>query len=714
MLTLSSSVTELNGVGKVRAAAFEKMGIRTLYDVLYHFPRAYENRADVVNVCDVRHKDTVSLVLTVASSPSNVMIRRGMTLTKFKAYDDTGTVEVVFFNQPYLRDAFSVGEEYRFYGRISAGKRNTLMLTSPSYERYGEDAPLRDLVSVYRLSDSITRKMMDDAVAQALKCIMTDTKDALPEDIRRRRSLCTLSFALNNIHIPKDMESLHIAGRRLAYDEMFYYAFCAASYKKKQREGRRFYFKDTDVSEFLSIQPFTLTDSQMRVIHDIRRDLGCSDMNASPMSRIVVGDVGSGKTVCAAAALYIAAKGGMQSALMAPTEILATQHYSDLSPMFEKLGLRCELLTGSLKKSEKDRIRAALLSGECDVVIGTHAIISDGVEFKDLGVVVTDEQHRFGVRQRSALGEKGEGAHVLVMSATPIPRTLSLVMHRDIDVSIISEMPRGRQRVDTFYVNEGYRDRLNAFIRKNVEDGGQVYIVCPTVEGSDDDIGEGVGVDARELFSIASGECKLPLKAAVDYAKDLSERVFPDIAVGFLHGKMKSDQKDAVMASFAKGETKILVSTTVIEVGVNVPSATLMIVENAERFGLSQLHQLRGRVGRGNKKSYCVLVSDTKSESAIERLNTMKSVYDGFAIAEKDLRMRGPGDFFAPEDSRIRQSGDNIFKMSGMCSDEALMIQAFSDAREVYYNIDTLSLEQRQRIEAELFRAYGSSVISLN
>ena len=685
MLTLASAITEIKGIGKTRAQFFGKLGIHTVGDLLYHFPRAYQNRGDVSCIADVTHGDTVSLILTVATVPKNAMIKRGMTLTKFRAFDDTDSIELVFFNQPYLRDYFVVGEQYRFYGKIMRGKRNVVTLSSPTYEKYSETAQLKDLVAIYPMTEGLTSKLMRDAVSEALKVAASELSDPLPDSIRRKRRLATLSYAFKNVHEPADMDALRAAGRRLSYDEMFYYALCACAFSKKQRAPRLFSMKDTSIEKFLEYIPFTLTDAQARCIDEIRADLSNPDMTVHPMSRIVVGDVGSGKTVCAAAALYICARNNMQAAMMAPTEILATQHYKDLSPIFASLGISCELLTGSTKKSEKDRIKRALSDGSCDVVIGTHAVIVEDVEFSGLGLVITDEQHRFGVRQRSALSQKGEGVHTLVMSATPIPRTMSLVMYRDIDVSVIDKLPEGRERVDTFWVGESYRERLNRFIRAQVECGGQVYIVCPTVEKSEDEDADG-GVDAKYLFEIASGEEKLPLKAAVDYARELSEEVFPDIPVGFLHGRMKPQQKDEVMAAFVRGDIKILVSTTVIEVGVNVPDATLMIVENAERFGLSQLHQLRGRVGRGNKKSYCVLVSDSKGQSARDRLNTMKTTYDGFLIAEKDLKMRGPGDFFAVGsggDSRIRQSGENVFRMANVCSDEGLFEAAFSDAAEV-------------------------------
>ncbi len=688
MLTMSSRLTELSGIGKVRAELFSRLGIETVSDLLYHFPRGYQNRGDIKNISELRHGDTAAVVLTVATVPKNAMIKRGMTLTKFRGFDDTDSIELVFFNQPYLKDTFTVGERYRFYGKVSAGKRNTLMMSSPTYEKYSELTPPPDLFPVYPLCEGLNSRLVRDAVTQALRIAASAVTDPIPEKLRRARGLCSLSFALTNVHKPKDAESLRAAARRLAYDEMFNYALCAAAYTKSDREKRSFYMKDTDIAPFLEKIPFELTDSQKKVVADIRADLGNSDADSYCMSRILVGDVGSGKTVCAAAAMYISVKNGMQAALMAPTEILATQHYQDLSVLFDLLGIRCALLCGSTKKSEKDRIKRQLRStGEdrIDIVIGTHAVISEDVSFSSLGVVVCDEQHRFGVRQRSALTSKGRGVHTLYMSATPIPRTMSLLLYKELDVSIIDTMPKGRMRVDTFCVNESYRARLNAFIRKQIEEeGGQVYIVCPTVEKSTEDEDERADIDVFDLMYLE--EKSPPLKAAVDYARELGEGVFPDIPLGFLHGRMKSAEKDAVMGAFVRSEIKILVSTTVIEVGVNVPSATLMIVENADRFGLSQLHQLRGRVGRGNNRSYCVLVSDSDSETAVKRLSIMKNTYSGFEIAEKDLELRGPGDFFAMsvQNSKIRQSGENIFRMAKSYSDGELMALAFADAKDVW------------------------------
>jgi ATP-dependent DNA helicase RecG len=427
------------------------------------------------------------------------------------------------------------------------------------------------------------------------------------------------------------------------------------------------------------------------------------------MNRIVVGDVGSGKTICAALATYAMCKNGYQTALMVPTEILASQHYESLSPYFEKLGYNCELLTGSTPAKVKREILSRLASGKTDFIIGTHALIQDGVSFNNLGLVITDEQHRFGVRQRARLAEKSRSAHVLVMSATPIPRTLSLMVYGDLDVSLIDSMPPGRKRVDTFVVDESYRERLNGFISKQVAEGHQVYIVCPAVEEKKEDI-----LDAYDYnpFIIEDKKSSSDMKAAVDYAKELKE-VFPHLTIEFIHGKLKGKDKDRIMMDFASGKIDILVSTTVIEVGVNVPNATLMIVENAERFGLSQLHQLRGRVGRGSSKSYCVLVSSSYGEASKERLDIMRTTYDGYTIAEHDLKMRGPGDFFSADPS-IRQSGETNLNISKTCSDTELLNTAFECAREILSCDRNLELPEHQAIKERATRAYENSTRTIN
>ncbi len=680
-ITRQSPITVLPGVGKVRAAAYERLGVLTLGDLLQHYPRAYENRGDVCLLADARPDGKSAVILTVATEPRSVRLRSHKSFLKFRAFDDSGSCEIVYFNQDYLKNQFPIGSVFRFFGKVErTGKR--FSMSSPVAEAWTPDAGLPPLWAVYRVTEGLTPKQIAKDVAAAMTLLAVEDEDPLPAALREKRSLCTLAFAERNIHCPESWQSLSIARRRLVYDEFFCFALGAAMSRAVTKQHGAPICERGDTQALTAQLPFPLTGAQKRAIEDIRHDMA----RDIPMSRIVVGDVGCGKTVCAAAAMLIAVQNGRQAALMAPTEILARQHYADLAPLFEKIGISCELLIGATTAAQKRRIKAALAEPDpqkrLSVVIGTHALLSDGVEFAAPGLVVTDEQHRFGARQRALLSEKNAHAHLLVMSATPIPRSLALVLYGDLELSKIDEMPPGRQRVDTFVVDESYRTRLNGFIRKQVEAGGQVYVVCPAVEEQE------TAPDELALYEIgmegSRREERPPLKAATVYAKELSE-VFPEYRVGFLHGRMKSAEKDRVMQSFSSGETQILVSTTVIEVGVNVPNACLMIVENAEHFGLSQLHQLRGRVGRGTRKSYCVLVTGGTGdvgERSRARLDTMRTTYDGYEIAEQDLLQRGPGDFLGSSaGGNVRQSGGLSFRLADAGEDSAILTDATTDAR---------------------------------
>ncbi len=703
----SSPIRVLQGVGPARAKAYGKLGIETVSDLLYHFPRAYENRGDVklLSECVPGNKSAVELV--IGTVPKKTMIRRGMVLLKFTAFDESGTCEITFYNQNYLAYKFPLGASFRFYGQIEKVGRRYKM-NSPAYEMIIEGEELKPLVPVYPLTEGLTKNRISADIAAAMSVLAPEMSDYLPEDIRKRYKLCTLPFAIRNIHDPADYESVARAKKRLVFDEFFTFALGMALSGKKGRESGAPACAQTDLTPLLSSFPYELTGDQQKAIYDIQRDMA----KETPMSRILVGDVGCGKTVCAMAAMFIAASNGYQAVLMAPTEILARQHYSDIAPIFEKMGYRTELLVGSMTAGEKKRVRASLCEENeqkrVKIVIGTHALISEGVEFHSCGVIVTDEQHRFGVAQRAALSKKGEKAHVLVMSATPIPRSLALIMYGDLDLSKINEMPRGRQRVDTFTVDESYRPRLNAFIEKQVAEGGQVYIVCPSVEEKEpEDSGEitleAFGSDVEEMP---------PLKAAVQFAEELSQAL-PSLDIAFLHGRMKGSDKDSIMKRFSEGDIDVLVSTTVIEVGVNVPRATLMIVENAERFGLAQLHQLRGRVGRGSRKSYCVLVSDAKGENARERLKTMTREYDGFKIAEKDLLLRGPGDFIkGSSDPTVRQSGGLRFRLADMSEDAGVLADAYEAAKELTDLSPDLS--DKPELKAMIDRMFSIDTHSLN
>ncbi len=700
----NTPIERFYGIGEKRAESFHKLGLHTAGDLVYHFPRGYEQRGNVKTTGTALDGEICSLVLTVATEPKNAMIRRGMTITRFSAFDEDGMCALTFFNQPYIRDMAHKGMVFRFFGKVEAAK-NGVSMTSPVMEAVSPLTPLRGLVPVYPLSAGISQKLMGKTVRDALAAFLQDTEDFLPAALREKYGLLPIGDALRGIHLPETEEESTLAIKRLAFDEL--YLFALAMILSKEGEIRRATpFEKTDMTPFLSALPYAFTAAQTRTAGDIEADLSSGRL----MNRLVIGDVGSGKTVLAAFAVCLTLQNGRQAALMAPTEILARQHHEELSRLFARLGYRVELLCGSMTASEKRKTVGRLLSGESRFVIGTHALIEDAVGFSDLGLCVIDEQHRFGALQRAKLAEKGREVHVLSMSATPIPRTLAMVLYCDTDVSILDEMPPGRQKVDTFLVNEGYRPRLNAFIRKNIEEGGQVYIVCPAVEEEEKLEGEsGETLSAGDLLPLGGRAETTKRKAATAFAEALSA-VFPEYRVAFVHGKLSGKEKDRIMTEFAAGEIQILVSTTVIEVGVNVPRATLMIVENAELFGLSALHQLRGRVGRGTKKSYCVLVSESKTEKAKERLKLLCETGDGFKVAEKDLAMRGPGDFLQQNGVRTRQSGEFDLGIASLERDIGLLYAAFDEAKQTILN-DPRLWDEEHLLLAERLREKGHITI---
>ena len=693
---LAAPLLRLPGVGEKRAEQLARLGLHTVSDLLFHFPRAYENRGDVVSLAGTQEPARAgarqAVILTVSTAPRRSRLKNRMTLLKFRAFDDSGTCEVAFFNQDYLADSFPIGAVFRFFGRVERTGRG-FSLTNPAFEPYTDGNALPPLFPVYPLTEGLSNKLISGLIRQAMPAIAR-MEDPLPEDIREREGLCTLAFALRTVHCPPDFPSLHTAKTRLAFDEFFRFALGLGMQGGGARVGGApvCCVSEETFAGFRALLPYQLTAAQERTIAEIRHDMA----SGTAMNRMLVGDVGCGKTVCAAAAVYVAVRSGRQAAIMAPTGILAAQHAAELIPLFARIGIRGELLTGATTAARKRKIRAALAdpdpAARLDFVIGTQALLSAGVDFAAPALVVTDEQHRFGVNQRAALSDKNRHAHLLCMSATPIPRSLALVLYGDLDVSRIDQMPPGRQRVDTFVVDESYRARLDAFIRKNVAAGGQVYIVCPAVEQAEgaEEADEAGLIPLTADFAAATPPAPTlpPLRAAVQYEAELAERL-PDLRIGFVHGRMKQAEKDGIMQAFTAGEVQVLVSTTVIEVGVNVPNACLMIVENAERFGLSQLHQLRGRVGRGNRKSYCILVRAGGGDAARARLEVMRTTYDGFRIAEQDLAQRGPGDFLAPAaGGSIRQSGG--FRLAEGWNDAGLMDRAFGDARALLASDPTL------------------------
>ena len=681
-IRFDTPVRYLNGVGEKRAALLERMNITDVRSLLRHFPRAYQHRGAITPLSEAQTGVAGAFLLTVGTQPKTARLRGRMTITKFNAFDETRTCTVIFFNQAYMSDVFKVGATFRFWGKPQI-KIGHVELTSPDYEPYYDGVALPEFTALYPLTQGITNKYLTKIVGTALEKLELSAADApVPAPVRRKANLADLDWSLRTIHRPDNYAFLDRARRRFVFEELYTFALGVALQRRHTTTARAPVFKPCDMEPFLSALDFTLTGAQKRVVAEIESDL--CDPAGRPMRRMVSGDVGCGKTVCAAAALWMAYQNGYQAAIMAPTAILASQHYNDLSGLFARLGVRVELLIGATTPAKKKKIYAALESGELKIVVGTQALLSEGVTFADPGLFITDEQHRFGVMQRAALAQKGTAdglsPHTLVMSATPIPRTLALILYGDLKASRIDEMPPGRRKVATFAVDESLRDRMNGFIRKEVREGRQVYIVCPAIEAQEKDedgsLGAVVGMDYRVEF-----DDEPELKSAIEYEKNLREVVFPDLRVALMHGKMKPSQKDEVMERFARGEVDVLVSTTVIEVGVNVPNATIMIVENAERFGLSQLHQLRGRVGRGQYKSWCFLVSESRGSAAKERLKVMCDTNDGYKIAQRDLELRGPGDYFADENG-ARQHGENALALASMCTDMNDLNLAFECANE--------------------------------
>ena len=616
-LELGSDVRMIRGIGDKSAKALEKLGIRTCRDLLNHYPRGYEDRTRIVPVAELSEEIGQVAEVTVTSPVRKVRLRSGKVLVQAEAADDSGSLTLNFFNQEYMKNVLSQGETYYVYGRVSGSKFSKDMTNPEVRKKDGDYAG--EILPVYPLTDGIRQNDLRKAVKAVLKDTLDTVTDSLPVPVRLEHELATVKFSLQNIHYPDSEEALAVARKRLIFGEFFTLA-AALGMRKNLRRGESTLALDVSCrEEFERSLPFRLTGAQSRAVSEILGDLSSGQV----MNRLVQGDVGSGKTAVAAAAAFTVIRNGRQAAVMAPTEILATQHDETFRRFFEPFGIRTALLTSSTKAADRRKILEGLESGEIAFVSGTHALLEESVQIPELSLVICDEQHRFGVEQRTRLARKGNEVHTLVMSATPIPRTLALVMYGDLEVSVIDELPPGREPVKTYLIGEENREGLYGFIRKTVREGRQAYIVCPLVEEN----------DALELAS------------AEEYTEELRTKVFPDLRIGLLHGRMKAKEKNAVMEAFAAREIDILVSTTVIEVGIDVPNATLMVVENAERFGLSQLHQLRGRVGRGRERSFCFLLSEAQGETRT-RLKVMTATNDGFRVAEEDLALRGPGDFF--------------------------------------------------------------------
>ena len=680
MAKLSDPVTLLKGVGQARAKQLANLNIFTLEDLICHFPRGYEDRTRLVNIEKLEPDVPACFRAMVMNTPRTAHVRKGLDVTKVTVADTTGRLNLTFFNSQYAAQQLQYGSEYIFYGAVS-GDFIGYNMTNPTFEPV--DAPAvntRRVMPIYPLTAGLSNGVLLRLVQQAL-AICDAPAEILPEEVRREYDVLPAQQAYTAIHQPKSMEEAEQAKKRLIFEEFFVFSAGLSLMRQNRREKKAEIFENLDLQPFYQELPFSLTGAQRRAVEEILKDF----QKGTPMNRLVQGDVGSGKTMVAAAAACCAARNGRQVALMAPTEILAEQHFASLSKLFSPLQISVGLLTGTMSVKEKKFVRQQLEEGTLQVVVGTHALLTDATRFQNLGLVIADEQHRFGVAQRSRLSGKGEDPHLLVMSATPIPRTLALLMYGDLDVSILDELPPGRETVDTFLVNESYRPRINAFIRKQVSQGNQCFVVCPAVEENQE----------------------LGVKAAAAWAETLQQTVFPDLRITLLHGQMKGSEKEAAMAAFARGEADVMVATTVIEVGVDVPNATLMVIEDADRFGLSQLHQLRGRVGRGSAKSYCILISHNRSPETLQRLKALCKTTDGFKIAEEDLKLRGPGDFFG-----ARQSGLPAFRMGDLSGD----LQTLKDAQQASVewieswgqSASPEAMALRRRIGALFLRAEGT------
>ena len=669
------SIKNLYGVGPERAKIFEKKGIKTVEELLYYFPRAYEDRTHFCDIRDAKDGEFVSISATVYSPVREARIRKNFAVYSMTVFDESGQIKVLWYNNRFVKGAFKTGDTVLFYGKVNARGRQK-ELENPVYEKSGKQRFIGRIVPIYPLSAKLTQKMVASVMEEAIKSAGVLT-EYIPNSVRQKYGICEINYAMKNIHFPESFYDYQAARKRFVFEELLLLRLALLKRRVNNEKQLRTPFKDTKcVKEFIKTLPYTLTNAQKRVLAEIMSDFS----ENTAMNRLLEGDVGSGKTVIAAAGMYVAYKNGFQSVIMAPTEILAFQHFESFSRFFEGMGIKIALLTKSTKN--KAKMYEKIKNGDYDIVVGTNAVISDKVIYNNLGLVVTDEQHRFGVCQRARLSEKGENPHSLIMTATPIPRTLSLILYGDLDISVLDELPPGRKPVLTYAVGEDMRGRVYAFVGKNVREGMQAYIVCPLIEESEDE-------DLKNVKSIYES---LKVK-------------FPDFEIGLMHGKMKADEKDRIVQAFLDGDINILVSTTVIEVGVNVPNSNIMVIENAERFGLATLHQLRGRVGRGGEQAYCIMISDSDSELTKKRMKTMCASNDGFYISEQDLKLRGPGDFFG-----TRQHGLPEMKIANLAHDTDILKLANDAAEDIAENKTEISAEEAKKLSEKVASIIPSSI----
>lgn len=677
-INLDTSVQYLKGVGPKMYELLNKLSIYTVKDLLEYYPRVYEDRTKVTPISDFQ-KDQNVLFLGTLIKPVTMVYAKKKKILSTVVVDDSGAIAMLtWFNQVYIKDRIKEGGTYLFYGKVGSVSGSRATLDSCSIYDVNDLDKIQGLYPIYPLTAGITQNYLFKLINNLMDSgIMVS--EIFNEEFRRKYRLAEANYALRNIHFPKSYEMVNVARNRIIFEELFLFQLALLNMKQIEVEHTNTNtYSDLDESEFLKLIPFELTGAQKKVVSQIKKDMSSKTV----MNRLVQGDVGSGKTMVAAIAMYLAVKNGYQAALMAPTTILANQHYIELSQYFEKLGINVEIITSSSTKKQKEKIIEKLKNNDIDILIGTHSIIEDNVEFNNLGLVVTDEQHRFGVKQRMKLSAKGNVVDTIVMTATPIPRSLAIILYGDLDLSIIDELPPGRKPVETCVVNDSYNQRVYNFLKKQINEGRQVYVVCPLVEENED-------------LDINSVE-----KLYEEYKKE-----FNGYNVAILHGKMKNKEKDSIMQEFKANKINILISTTVIEVGISVPNATVMVIENSDRFGLAALHQLRGRVGRGSASSYCILKSNNKSAIARQRLDIMRKSNDGFEIAQKDLELRGPGDFFG-----VRQSGMPEFKLANLLTDTKILESTQEAVKTLIEEDRTLSLPQNSKIKNALYNKYGEQL----
>ncbi|MGI6778722.1 MAG: ATP-dependent DNA helicase RecG [Acetivibrionales bacterium] len=690
---LKQPVEYIKGIGESRGRLFRKLNIYSVEDLITYYPRDYEDWSNIRKLDKLVDGEACSFEGVVSSPVIESRLRKGLSIYKVLVKDDTGVITCTWFNQRFVKNALKTGEKLFFFGNIKR-KFGKIEAQNPVYKKIknGNIEDICRIVPIYPLTAGLSQNVLRKAISNALELLEGSMEEILPEWVRTSLKLSEINYCLRNIHFPRSWDDLNNARHRLVFEELLILQLGLLSIKNSlsyENSGIKFK-RCPEIREFIKSLPFTLTNAQKKVFAEIEEDMESS----KTMNRLVQGDVGSGKTVVAVLALLKAVISGYQGTLMVPTEILAEQHYATITQLtdgqfIDGQAVKTILLTGSQTKKHRQSILERIESGEIDIVIGTHALIEENVVFKKLGLVVTDEQHRFGVRQRAALYQKGCNPDVLVMTATPIPRTLALILYGDLDISIIDQLPPGRRPVKTYAVDASMRQRINNFIRKEVNEGRQVYIVCPLVEDSDT-------IDA---------------KSALDTAESIAKNDFKDLRVGLVHGRMKPKEKESVMSDFVKGNIDILVSTTVIEVGVNVPNASIMVVENAERFGLAQLHQLRGRVGRGGYQSYCILYNESKSDISKERMKIMQETNDGFIISEKDLRLRGPGEFFG-----TRQHGVPDLKISNLYRDIDILKTVQRIASEILSRDKYLLQEENKGLKKMITEKFEKKLkeLSLN